>query len=113
MLPMGTIMALCMLLGFILALPLTSVRNTPAFIRKPVGYLVMIAGLWNVFWYAVQHLTQFWGQAALVSGVLMIVTAFYIINETRVPPFLQKIRPLVLILLLACGLLYAITIYRL
>ncbi len=113
MLPMGTIMACCMFLGFFMGLPVSSIRNTPAFIRKPIGYLVFTAGLWNVFWYAVQHLTEFWGQAALVSGILMIVTAFYIINETRVPPFLQKIRPLVLVLLLACGLLYGITIYRL
>ena len=113
MLPMGSIMALCMLVGFIMGLPLASIRNLPTFLRKPIGYIVLAAGLWNVFWYAAQHLTQFWGQAALVSGVLMIATAFYIINESRVPTFLQKIRPLVLLLLLACGLLYAITIYRL
>lgn len=113
MLPMGTIMAFCMLVGFIMGLPFTSIRSSPAFIRKPIGYIVLAAGLWNVFWYAIQHLNQFWGQAALVSGVLMIVTAFYIINESRVPQFLLKIRPVVLLLLLACGLLYAITIYRL
>ncbi len=74
MLPMGTIMACCMFIGFFMSLPLASVRNLPAFVRQPIGYIFLAAGLWNVFWYAVQHMTEFWGQAALVSGILMIIT---------------------------------------
>ncbi len=109
MLPMGTIMACSMFLGLILAV----FENLPAPIRKPLGVVVLAAGLWNVCWYAVQHLTEFWGQAALISGVLMIITAFYIINPSRLPGVLLKLKPLVLLLLLGCGLLYGITIYRL
>jgi len=113
MLPMGTIMAVSMFIGFFMGLPLPSIKNLPIFVRKPLGYFVLAAGFWNVFWYAAQNLTHFWGQAALISGILMMITSFYIINETRLPTFLQKLRPLVLLLLLACALLYAITIARL
>ena len=115
MLPMGTIVTVCMLMGLLFAtrLPfLRTIQRLPLWLKRAVSVVVFAAGFWNVFWYALRHLTEFWGQAALVSGCLMLVTSAYIFDAARLPPQLNKIRPVVLLLLLACFLLYGLTIYR-
>ena len=115
MLPMGTIMAGTMLLGVIFAsrLPLIrSVQKLPRLLIKGVAVLVFSAGLWNVLWYASQHLGERWGNAAGMSGLLMLLTAGYISNSGKLPALLLKIRPLVVLALFAFSLLYGITIYR-
>ena len=115
MLPMGTIMAGTMLLGVIFAsrLPLIrSVQKLPRLLITGVAVLVFSAGLWNVLWYASQHLGERWGNAALVSGLLMLITAGFISHSDKLPALLLKIRPLVVLALFAFSLLYGITIYR-
>ena len=115
-LPMGTIMVACMLLALLFAthLPLINLLlKSPRLIRWMVATIVLAAGLWNIFWYAVRHLTEFWGLAALLSGLLMVLTAAYITNSQRLPAGLLKVRPVTLLLLTGFMLLYAITIYRL
>lgn len=116
MLPMGTIMTSCMVTGVLFAtrLPvLRTVQLLPVGVKKMIASLVFAAGVWNVFWYALRHLTEFWGVAALVSGVLMLLTSAYIFNPNRMPAVLKRLRPSVLFLLLCCALLYGVTIYRL
>ena len=75
MLPMGTIVAVCMLFGVIFAARLPVIRSCPDIIQKLIGWVLLAAGLWNTLWYGLQHLTEFWGISALISGVLMIITA--------------------------------------
>lgn len=116
MLPMGTIMTLCMFIALLFASRLPVLRNLqrlPKWCLQFVAVIVLAAGCWNVLWYASQHISERWGQAALVSGLLMIITVSYIALPARVPTFLQRARPIVQILLLACAALYATTIYRL
>ncbi|MRI34925.1 hypothetical protein EOPP23_18275 [Endozoicomonas sp. OPT23] len=113
MLPMGTIMTGCMIAGLILAIRPAFLKSLPKAINKGVASLVFLAGVWNVFWYWLQHPTEFWGLAALVSGSMMLITAAYIVNCKRMPGWLIKLKPVVLFALLACALLYGITIYRL
>lgn len=116
MLPMGTIMTGCMAAGLLFAtrLPLLGiVQKLPVWLKKTAAFVVFSAGCWNIFWYALRHITEFWGVAALVSGCLMLLTSVYIFNEERLPHLLQKIRPVVLFLLLCCAVLYGVTIYRL
>ena len=116
MLPMGTIMTGCMLTGLLFAtrLPVLRILQTsPAWLRKIVAFVVFAAGSWNVFWYALRHISEFWGVAALVSGCLMLLTSAYILKAKWLPRFLQKMRPGVLFLLLCCAVLYGVTIYRL
>ena len=113
MLPMGTIMASCMFVGLIVATPVMPFNKLPLWLRKGGAWIVLAAGLWNVGWYSVQHLTEFWGIAALVSGLLMLLTAMYVLKPSKLPAMAKPMKPLVLCLLLACGLLYAITIARL
>jgi len=100
-LPMGTIMVVCMLIALLFST------------RLPVINMLQKSPAWNVFWYALRHLTEFWGIAALVSGLLMLVAAAYIAINSGLPEWLQKVRPVILLLLTACMLLYAITIFRL
>jgi len=115
-LPMGTIMVVCMLIALLFStrLPVINMlQKSPAFLRWPIAGLVLAGGLWNVLWYALRHLTEFWSIAALVSGLLMLVAAAYIAINSGLPEWLQKVRPVILLLLTACMLLYAITIFRL
>lgn len=116
MLPMGTIMTGCMVVGLLFATrlsPFRIVQKLPVWFKKTVAFVVFTAGCWNVFWYALRHITEFWGVAALVSGCLMLLTAVYIFNAKWLPHFLQKMRPGILFLLLCCAVLYGVTIYRL
>ena len=113
MLPMGTIVACCMLAGVLFAARLPVLSSLPRLISIGVGWLVLAAGLWNVFWYGLRHFTEFWGYSALVSGVLMVITGCYILDASRLPGVLQRIRPVVLVVLFGYFLLYAVTIVRL
>ncbi len=116
MLPMGTIVTVCMLIGLIFAIDLPglgSKNKLPLMVKRVAAGITFMAGCWNFFWYGLQHLTEFWGQMALLSGVLMIVTAIYIIRPLSLPSWVSTIKPLVLLALLLCMLKYAHTIYNL
>ena len=110
MIPMGTIVTVCMFSGLIAAILLPLLRKFPLLLLYPVGFIVLAAGLWNVFWYGVQHYTEFWGVSALISGVTMIQTSLYIFRVGWLPVVLLRAKPFVLILLLGCALMYAIKI---
>ncbi len=110
---MGTIVTVCMFIGLIVAAPLPVLNKIPSLLKKVGAYVVMAVGLWNVLWYGLQNFGEFWGMAALASGVLMIVTAAYILAPSRLPVWLLLVKPVVLILLLGCAMLYSITIARL
>ncbi len=110
MLPMGTIVTACMIAGLVTALLQSKLPN---WLSAIVGWVLLAAGLWNALWYGLQHLTEFWGLAALVSGVVMIITAAYLLCSARVPSVLLKAKPIVLVVLFACAAKYAITIAQL
>lgn len=109
---MGTIVTSCMIAGLIVAVP-PMAKGCPRPIRAIIGSLLLAAGLWNVLWYASQHFREFWGLAALCSGVLMIITSIYILKARWLPAFIRKAKPVVLLMLLGFAILYAITIIRL
>jgi len=99
MLPMGTIVAVCMLLGLLFAMPYAvnaKLKAMPRMLTMVIGGLVFLAGGWNTFWHGMRNVTNFWGVAALISGVFMMLTAFYIVRFDTLPKGLQRIRPLVL-----------------
>ena len=113
MIPMGTVVSVCMFIGLIVAAPLPVLNKIPSLLKKIGAGVVMAAGLWNVLWYGLQHFNEFWGMAALTSGGLMVVTAAYILAPARLPGWLLLAKPVVLTLLLGCAMLYSITIARL
>ena len=110
---MGTIITVCMFIGLVAAAPGAVSKKIPFVIRKLGAWVVLAAGLWNLFWYGVQHYVEFWGIAALVSGGLMMLTAIYTLAPSHLPKWLGQAKPLVLSLLLVCAMFYAITIARL
>lgn len=111
--PMGTVVTLCMLLTVLFATRLLG-RLAPSWLLKTIGVIASAAGLWNVLWYAVRNIGEFWGMMALGSGVLLIVLgSTMILPATRFPGWLTKIRPVLVIALLAFALYYAQTIYNL
>ena len=114
MLPMGTIMTVCMAVGVLFAArPLGLHRASPRRLLETVGVVLLLAGLWNALWHAPRHLDGFWGWAALGSGSLMLLVAAFLLVPTRLPPPLVRARPLVVLALAGCTLLYGIGIYRL
>ncbi|NRA19956.1 MAG: hypothetical protein HRU05_05695 [Oceanospirillaceae bacterium] len=116
MLPMGTIMALSMLLAVIINTDLVLfrlIKKLPTIMLNIVAIIVLCSGLWNVLWYAAQHLGEFWGNAALGSGLLMIISSGYALVPLKLPRWLNSVKPVVLLLLLGFFLLYAVTIYQL
>jgi hypothetical protein len=76
-------------------------------------------------WYGLRHLGDFWGLAALVSGILMVGTAIVAVEERSqfgasrigwLRHSYRAIRPLslpIFVGLLACFLIYSITLVRL
>jgi len=115
MLPMGTIMAVSMLLAVVTTTDLPvikTIKRMPTILLRAIASLVLLSGLWNVLWYASQHLGEFWGNAAFVSGMLMITVACYNLIPAKLPLWFMKIKPVILFALLLCSLLYGVTIYR-
>ncbi len=112
MIPMGSVMTACMIAGLFVAVPPME-KGCPQPIRVIIGAILLAAGLWNILWYASQHITEFWGLAAFCSGVLMVITSIYIIKASWLPLLLQRVKPVVLLLLLGFAALYAIKIYSL
>jgi hypothetical protein len=110
---MGTVVTVCMLLTVLFASRLVG-RIAPTWLLRTMGVIASAAGLWQVLWYALRNITEFWGLMALGSGLLLIVLgSTLILPATRFPSWLNKIRPILVLLLLGFGLYYAQTLYNL
>ena len=38
-----------------------------------VGSILFLTGAWNTFWHGLRFLDSFWGLAALISGIFMMM----------------------------------------
>jgi hypothetical protein len=125
---MGIVVTVFMVLGLLHQSPISflsfgrSAKN--ASLTNFIGCGLLLMGCWNIFWFGLRHLSVFWGQAALVSGVFMVMTALLILlsphSRWASNSFLKKLLyyikpmlPLWLLGLLACAILYALTLIRL
>ena len=100
---MGIVIAIIMalgLLGFLL-------RQHPRVIRV-ISVLLGAGALWNIFWYGLFHINAFWGQAAVISGVVMGISALTLRGTRSLLP-----TPVVILILLACFALYTTALIRL
>ncbi len=115
--PMGTVVAVCMFVTilFVNRIPGISLnRVAPLALLRVVGVITGAAGLWNVLWYGLRHIGEFWGHMALGSGVLMtLLSALLILSPANQPPILNKLRPFAILALLGFALTYAVTLYNL
>ena len=65
-------------------------------------------GLWNIAWYGMRNFETFWGQAAIITGVVMLLASLDLTGRRVLLP-----RAMVVIALWASFSLYAITLVRL
>ena len=107
---MGIVVTLIMLLGVALLL-----RNGSLSAKQSVLsiWLLLLGGVWNAFYYGLQHLNQFWGQAALVSGLFMCAASGLLYRQMKGKKVGKAVRLAVMCGLLLCLLLYAVTLIQL
>lgn len=118
---MGIVVSIAMLAGLCIFLinPVSIFRSLPSNNFKVhflVGFFLGAAGLWNAFWYGLRNVDSFWGQAALVSGLIMLVSALVVLMSLRRPAEIVERRWfhwLLIAGLLASFLLYATTLVQL
>ena len=73
----------------------------------------LIVGAWNSY-YGFTHFGEFWGNAALVSGLAMMWGSLFLFRQLNDMPIkFQALRVAVVIILAASFLLYAITLIQL
>lgn len=119
---MGIVVTLAMLMGLIILRP-TPWRNDQGekqdlrIVTFTAASLVTL-GTWNVLWYGLRNLSDFWGWAAIFSGLSMLISALIIFRERSTPSsamesWLGAIRGLVVVSLTASFLLYAVTLVQL
>ena len=114
-LPMGTIMAACMVVGAVaLALaPFARARTgAPRAAARLVGTPLLVAGLWQLGWYFPRHPTEAWGLAALTSGACLLGAGAWCASS-RVRARAGAARWVVAASLGALATLYGVTIARL
>ncbi|MGH1487399.1 MAG: hypothetical protein ACRBCI_14385 [Cellvibrionaceae bacterium] len=123
---MGIVVTVFMLLGLLVLspLPLLKAKKNNQLIYY-IAYGLLLMGLWNFLWFGLRHLSIFWGIAAVVSGVFMVLASIIILVESNEPRLAENalvkslytmVKPLklwVVTLLLASFLLYAITLIQL
>ncbi len=112
MIPMGTVIAVTLLIG---AVTLPFVHRLPRAGVIGLGLLLEAAGIWNTFWYGLQHFFEFWGQMALWSGLVMFTAGALCLrlHKDGFPEKMAKAKPLLSALMGAFGVYYGWTIYNL
>lgn len=118
---MGIVVTVVMLLG------LTILRPTPwsdegeqvmgVRMTRATFVLLLVLGLWNVFWHGINNMDDFWGWAALGSGIVMLLSARIIFLEhlslrDGFGPVNTSFRTAVVGFLSVFFLLYAVTIVQ-
>ena len=125
---MGIVVCIFMLLGLLLLSPLAFLNIKPL-LAKPIilwiARLLGLMGLWNSLWYGLQNWQSFWGIAAIVSGISMILAAILILVDQQDPWFYKKtaikaihkltktLSVVILLVLLVSFILYAVTLIQL
>jgi hypothetical protein len=126
---MGIVVTVFMLLGLLAACPyplrvLSFFQGKPQ-LKQAIGIGLMLTGLWNSLWFGLRHWSEFWGLAALGSGLCMIVVACVLLwpvpsalgsqgsAAEQVGRTAKRLAPVALAGLLAAFLLYSISLIRL
>lgn len=100
---MGIVMAIIMLLG-VLALINKRWKN------NVTSIVLLLGGLWNLLWYGLRHTSSFWGNSAIITGILMVLAALHLLGILKLSKGGNKFYALCLT---AGFLLYSITIIQL
>ena len=122
---MGIVVTVFMYLILLLSIP-SPLRTRLRQYQKDLALGALLAGLWNVGWYGAQHLGEFWGNAAMISGLLMIYTSLPLLAVSQswptsvrsvllkakaghhhMPLFVNRVA---LLVLLGCAIIYSHTL---
>ncbi len=115
---MGIVVTIAMLLGLITLRPTPwndKVRTPQSTTFTLISAIsLMTCGAWNVVWYGLRHISEFWGWMAIGSGLVMMISALIIFAERHHLDFidLSKIRTPVIAVLAVSFVLYAVTIVQ-
>ncbi|MEM7360180.1 MAG: hypothetical protein AAF431_13850 [Pseudomonadota bacterium] len=125
---MGIVVCVSMLIGLLGFMPMPWRENqgnsVPAQsilgrIQSVAPLLLAIMGAWNALWYGLRNLGSFWGNAGLLTGLIMMMAAV-LLNKANTGSLLALIyrvlnplRVLVFVALLASFLLYLVTLIQL
>ena len=85
---MGFVVTVSMLLILLMSVP----NPLRAWLQKHQGELALwalLAGVWNFAWHGSQHLGEFWGNAAFISGLLMVLTSLLLLKVEKWPSALK------------------------
>jgi hypothetical protein len=106
----GIVVTIIMFLGVALLL-----RNSSLPAKQLVLsiWVLLLGGVWNALYYGLQHLNQFWGQAAFVSGLFMCAASGLLYLQMKSKKVSSAVRIAVMCGLLLCLLLYAVTLIQL
>ena len=110
---MGIVVTVAMLIGLLALLQsMSGVRMawlSNVAICRIAAVVVLLGGVWNALWYGLRHLEQFWGLAALGSGLVMIATGVALLTDFQS----KQIQTLLAFLLLGFFLLYLVSLVQL
>ncbi|WP_392386093.1 hypothetical protein [Marinomonas primoryensis] len=121
---MGFVVTVSMLLILLMSVP----NPFRVWLQKRQGELALwalLAGMWNFAWHGSQHLGEFWGNAAFISGLLMVFTSMPLLKVDKWPSTLKTmvqtyqtacpktLHYLALFALAICAALYSYTLIKL
>jgi len=113
MIPMGTVVTVVMLIGVVVGTVTLLWPRSAGWLTRGAGCIVLLAGAWNVFWHWLRHPMEYWGLAALVSGILMLFVGAILVKNSPPRPWEKWLFPIGLALLALAFFHYANTIYHL
>lgn len=120
---MGIVVTLIMMMGLVAYFFGERVfKNNFVKAHSAISGLLLVLGAWNTLWHGMRHLGLFWGNAAIFSGMFMMLTAMLLhinkINHQKgrmanTNKRIAFVRSFIIIGLLLSFALYAITLIRL
>ena len=122
---MGIVVCVAMLLGVLMLVfkpkyqrPSVYKHTSVKLALSAVRFAVVLLGVWNAAWYGLSNLETFWGKAALISGLFMIAAGLVSMYESKAAKhraynYLQAVRWLIILGLIASFLLYFISLVQL
>ncbi len=120
---MGIVVCISMLLGLLMFTPKAWLgHKTLTKWQSIIAVQLLLFGVWNAAWYGAQHMGSFWGEAALVSGLTMILSGIVLAVESgdeknkftnSIYQLIKPVRLIVIVMLFVSFALYAITLIQL
>jgi hypothetical protein len=124
---MGIVVTVFMALILLLSIP-NPIEKRLQKHQEKIFIATFMMGAWNALWYGSQHIQEFWGIAALISGITMMITSLSNIRLENSPSLIkytlgwfqskvnflpQGFNELMLLMLFGCTCIYSYTLIQL